>query len=284
MKEITLADLQESVQDRTAFDKLDDYVLICREFLAFVERTSPTRIVSPSHPNYIFYQYDEDYEHKITRPLNRDLFIELPKDFKIAFERFASFLDDLKQYQESTFDRKRNKKYLASKEINKVVYTIQQSVGSIGDSFANSNQSRKRVGQLFENLVKLIIQSVGLECEPRTINIPIPGSAGYTMSYELDLVFSRNKAIITSETKFIYCARDKMKVFPQMQNIFGVRRNRRRFGFDSGLSRMKSGVRAAALQIKSPGGELDEKFQSMPRRVYIPQKLLARSKQRAKTG
>jgi hypothetical protein len=51
--------------------------------------------------------------------------------------------------------------------------------------------------------VKLIIQEVGLECEPRTINLPIPGYPGYRMPYELDLVFSRDKAVVTSETKFI---------------------------------------------------------------------------------
>jgi hypothetical protein len=53
-------------------------------------------------------------------------------------------------------------------------------------------------------LVKLVIQEVGIECEPRTINLPIPGFPGYEMSYELDLVFSRNKAILTSETKYIH--------------------------------------------------------------------------------
>lgn len=44
---------------------------------------------------------------------------------------------------------------------------------------------------------------MGLECEPRTVTIPIPGYTGYEMSYELDLVFSRNKAIVAAETKFI---------------------------------------------------------------------------------
>jgi hypothetical protein len=34
-------------------------------------------------------------------------------------------------------------------------------------------------------------------------------------------------------------------------------------------SRRGSGVRAAALHITSPGGALDEMFQSMPRRVYL---------------
>jgi hypothetical protein len=204
MKKVALADLQESVQDKSAFGTLDDYLWICRTFLDVVKKTRPTRIVSTSHSNYIFYQYGKDYAHKITRPLNVDLFIESVSDFKEIFERFVDFLADLKQHQEAAVDLKGRKKYVESKEINKVVYTVQQAVGSIGDSFDNPNQSRKRVGQLFETLVKLIIQGVGLECEPRTINLPIPGYPGYKMSYELDLVFSRNKAIITSETRLIH--------------------------------------------------------------------------------
>jgi len=203
MKKVTLGDLQESVQDKSAFKALADYSKICKEFLVFMRKTRPTRIVSPSQSNYIFYQYGEVYGHKITRPLNANLFIESVKDFKNAFEIFMALLADLKEHQEAAIEKKDWKRYVESKEINKVVYTIQQAIGCIGDSFDNPNQSRKRVGQLFETLVKLIIQEVGIECEPRTINIPIPGFPGYEMSYELDLVFSRNKAIITSETKFI---------------------------------------------------------------------------------
>ncbi len=204
MKEITLADLQTSVQDKSAFTALEDYLIIGRTFLAFMEKTQPTRIISPSHPNYVFYQYGKDYGHKITRPLNTALFLESASDLEQAFERFMAFLADLKKYQNKAIGRRNTKRYVESQGINKVVYTIQQIIGCIGDSFSNPNQSRKRVGQLFESLVKLIIQQAGLECEPRTVNIPIPGYAGYEMSYELDLVFSRNKAILTSETKFIH--------------------------------------------------------------------------------
>ena len=204
MKAVTLADLQESVQDTSAFATLDDYVAISRAFLAFVKKTHPTRIVSPSQPAYIFYQYGEDYGHRITRPLNTDLFIEPASNLQSAFERFTAFLDDLRTHQAAAVDLQGRRRYVESNEINKVVYTVQQSIGSIGDSFSNPNQSRKRIGQLFETLVKLVIQAVGVECEPRTINIPIPGYPGYAMSYELDLVFSRNKAIIASETKFIH--------------------------------------------------------------------------------
>jgi hypothetical protein len=200
----TLADLQESVRDKSAFGTLSDYHLLCYTFLTFLEETPPTRIVSPSHPNYIFYQYGADYGHKITRPLNADLLIESDADFNVAFDWFVGFLADLGQHQEAAIDRTGYRQYVESGEINRVVYTLQQAVGSIADSFDNPNQSRKRAGQLFETLIKLIIQEVGLECEPRTINIPIPGHPGYEMSYQLDLVFSRNKAIIASETKFLH--------------------------------------------------------------------------------
>lgn len=203
MTRATLADLQTSVQDKTAFGSMTDYCTVCEAFLKFIQKTKPTRIVSPAHPNYIFYQYDESYGHKITRPLNVDLFIESADELKAAFARFTTFLSDLKRYEGAITNRAGAKKYIASKEVNRVVYTLQQAIGSIGDSFDNPNQSRKRTGQLFENLVKLIIQELGLECEPRTITIPIPEHGGYEMSYELDLVFSHNKAIVAAETKFI---------------------------------------------------------------------------------
>ena len=146
MTDATLADLQASVQDRAAFGTLGDYFTLCEAFLSLVQKTQPTRIVSPSHQNYIFYQYDETYRHRITRPLNVDLFIESVSNFRVAFERFIAFLADLRQHQESAAGRKGSKSYVESKEVNKVVYTVQQAAGSIGDSFDNPNQSRKRVG------------------------------------------------------------------------------------------------------------------------------------------
>lgn len=204
MTSVTLADLQASVIDSSAFGELMHYFTLSHTFLNFLQIMQPTRIISPTHHNYVFYQFDETYSHRITRPLNTNLFLESPDNFKVAFERFLTFLTDLKSSQAALIDQAAYQSYLDSNEINKVVYTIQQSIGSIGDSFNNPNQSRKRIGQLFERLIKLIIQAVGLECEPRTISLPIPGHPGYEMSYELDLVFSQSKVIIASETKFIH--------------------------------------------------------------------------------
>jgi len=204
MKTINLHDLQASVQDKSAFIQLKDYLKMSQAFLSYLQGSSPTRIVSPNHNNYIFYQYNKNDGYKITRPLNSDLFIESPEDMKDKFERFVAFLSDLKKFQDKISDNATYKGYIASREIDKVIYTLQQTIGCVGDSFDNSNQSRKRIGMLFEVLVKLVIKELGIECEPRTVNLPIPNQPGYSMSYELDLVFSKNKAILTSETKFIH--------------------------------------------------------------------------------
>ena len=103
-----------------------------------------------------------------------------------------------------SIDRSTTQRYLETGEVNKVVYTAQQSIGSIGDSFDNPNQTRKRIGQLFETFIRLLIQEIGLHCEARTIHVPIPGSAEQTMAYELDLVFSRQQVVMASESQLIH--------------------------------------------------------------------------------
>jgi hypothetical protein len=101
MTTITLADLQASIRDTSAFGELGHYFTLCDAFLTLIEETQPTRIVSPTHHNYVFYQYDETYGHRITRPLNIGLFFESVEDFKAAFERLIIFLADLKKFQKA---------------------------------------------------------------------------------------------------------------------------------------------------------------------------------------
>src|SRR5579875_3406625 len=171
MTEPDLGDLRDAVLEKADWN-LNDYYNIAANFLSFINLTNATRIISPAPQNrhYIFYQYGEEGYHRITRPLNTHLFIESPDEFKLTFERFITFLDDIRVYQELAGDG--SKSSFTSNIINEVVYTIQQAVGCIGDSLESSNQARKRIGQLFETLIKLLIQEVGIVCEPRTVNIP----------------------------------------------------------------------------------------------------------------
>lgn len=198
-----LLDLQESVKDKQAFKTLDDYFLLAHTYLDLLSELNPTRIISPNDRRYIFYQYGEDYAHKITRPLNSTLYIEDPHQFKQAFERFAAFIDDLHTYKSDLANQEAAGHYLKTNELNQVIYTCQQSIGAIGDSFENPNQSRKRIGQLFEQLIRLLMRRIGFSCESRTISVPIPNSPEHSMSYELDMVFAKEGAIITAENSLI---------------------------------------------------------------------------------
>lgn len=203
MTTFTLDQLQTSIQDKSAFGQLEDYAILGHAYLTYLEEAQPTRIISPYDQRYVFFQYSEAYDHKITRPLNSNLYMESAKTFQTAFDRFGAFLEDLRQYEASIVDYKPVQAYLASNELNELIYTVQQTVGNIADSFRNPNQARKRVGQLFEGLMKLILQEVGFECDSRKITVPLPDHPDYTMSYDLDLVFSRGKAIIASETEML---------------------------------------------------------------------------------
>ena len=87
--------------------------------------------------------------------------------------------------------------------MRRVLYTAQQAAGCVSDSLGNANRARKRVGQVFERLILLLVQQAGVDCEARTITLPLPGGDGHTMKYELDLVFSRKGAVLTGEVPLL---------------------------------------------------------------------------------
>src|SRR5215472_391796 len=127
MAKATIEGLQDAIQETTTF-RLENYFDIGKTFLEYIQNAQPTRIVSPSSRNnhYIFYQYGSEQSYKITRPLNTRLFIESPEVFKATFERFVGFLADLKCHQEKVNNLASTQVYLEAKEINKIVYTMQQ--------------------------------------------------------------------------------------------------------------------------------------------------------------
>ncbi len=55
MSNIDLNDLQVMVRDKLSFTTLEDYVNLCQVFLKLVKEMQPTRIISPTNHNYIFF-------------------------------------------------------------------------------------------------------------------------------------------------------------------------------------------------------------------------------------
>ena len=195
---MTLEPLREGLTDLAGFTDLDQYRLFGSSFLEYVEAERPTLIRAPNDLRYRFYQFGKLYRRTITRPLNFDLWIESPADFRNAFDRMLDALNRAAHRGPSAVES-----YRRSGEMRRVLYTSQQAVGCVADSLGSSNRARKRVGQVFERLMLLLVRSTGLTCEPRTVVLPVPEVEGFTMKYELDLVFSRRGVVWTGETPLL---------------------------------------------------------------------------------
>lgn len=168
--------------DKKALESVDDYLNFANDFLHIIEYNQSkapgiqAAIISTSNPNYMFFQYNNDLYNKITRPINRELFINAnsfiteAKEFKSILHNPESVADDYE---------KRN-------IINRVIYTTQQAIGCVLDTLNNSNKSRKLNGTHFEKLIRLVVKDAGIDVinNKKTIKL----SDKDKMSFERDIV------------------------------------------------------------------------------------------------
>jgi hypothetical protein len=196
-----IQELQERVQDTHRAWSFEDFAKFGIDFMEAIKEEKITTIVSPSDPKYVFYQFGSSYKYAISRPLNTDLFGTNPTDLRESLSAFDGILNLIKDKREES-EARIKLDGMDSDLINSVIYTLQQSVGVIGDTLSNSNQSRKLIGQLFEKLVRETLSRVGIKTESRDISVQIPGSSK-RMKFQLDFVFTKNVAILTGETKNI---------------------------------------------------------------------------------
>lgn len=140
--------------DNNDFSKLQDFVEFAKRYVDFIASNQlQADIVSKNESNYHFFQYGEEGKYCITRPINTNLFLdtdvfdECEKDFLYALRHIKDIKDEV-QIREN---------------INKFVYTCQQSIGASLDAFNNPNKARKRNGTLFEVLVRCVINETGVD-------------------------------------------------------------------------------------------------------------------------
>lgn len=174
-----IADLYEMARDKRRFVDLDAYVDFARRFIEFVVEPANVSavITSVSEHCYKFIQYKEDAGYNITRPINADLFLT-------QGDRLSALTDFLA--------RGRGIAELAADDrvlLNKIVYTLQQSVGCVLDALpvGVANTARKVNGDLFERLMLLVFRALGFDVGSvveRVRDIP-----GVTLTYQHDLAF-----------------------------------------------------------------------------------------------
>jgi hypothetical protein len=145
-------------------------------------------IVSQNENHYQFYQYGRDAGYQITRPINSSLMYRI-NDFPNVKQSFIRLLENVKDVT-SQEDRQK---------INRMVYTMQVSIGSALDALpaGQSNTARKINGDLFEHLIRLIVRGIGIDCESGVVQIPVivRKKELFKMSYQHDLIIKKNDRI-----------------------------------------------------------------------------------------
>lgn len=161
--------------------------MFCTRYLQFIETGLQARIISQNENHYQFFQYRQDGNFNVTRPLNSHLMYDA-ENFQNAEELFKQALLQLRNGElpehnlRNTFIR--------------VIYTAQQSIGAALDALPSgmSNQARKVNGDLFERFIRLLILSLNINCVSGTMQVPVNDENGnylFKASYQHDLLLSK---------------------------------------------------------------------------------------------
>lgn len=187
---MTITDLVLIAVNKNNFTTLHDYVEFCCRYLDFIETGVQAVIVSQNESNYRFLQYRQDGHFNITRPLNTNLLLTSESVERLR-EQFLTVLHGaihLPSTDES------NRSFLRN-----AIYTMQQAIGATLDALpaGRSNTARKINGDLFERLIRLLVNEVGIDCRSGVINVPVvlEDAELFRMSYQHDLLFYRENEL-----------------------------------------------------------------------------------------
>jgi hypothetical protein len=192
-----ISELVSIAINKDNFVTLQNYIDFCLRYLDFASTGLQAVIVSQNEQNYYFFQYRQDGFFNITRPINSSLMYTAEASEKVGNE-FVKILNsgkDLAKANEASRSVIRN-----------TIYTIQQSIGAVLDALpaGQSNTARKINGDLFERLIRILLQDIGIDCRSGVINVPVmaDGAVQFSMSYQHDLmIFNENQLKVIGSVK-----------------------------------------------------------------------------------
>ncbi|TKB95555.1 hypothetical protein [Pedobacter cryophilus] len=169
--------------DKNNFQNLQGYIDFAQHYLDFVSEHLQAVIISQNENYYNFYQYDKQGNFQITRPINSNLMYKTDT-FSVANKKFIEMLINMRDVK-PTLEIERQ-------ILNNATYTIQQSIGGALDAIegGKSNFARKINGDLFENLIRLIINETGIKAKAGIVKVPviIDNIEEFKMNYQHDLI------------------------------------------------------------------------------------------------
>lgn len=189
--------LLEIVTYKAYFSSLQSYIEFCQNYLDFAATGLQAVIVSQNEPNYQFFQYRQEGNFNITRPINSRL-MYTAENTGVVSEQFLKVLGNARDVPETD---ETNRAILRN-----AIYTLQQTIGATLDALPSgqSNTARKINGDLFERLMRFLLQEVGVDCRSGVIHVPVlvDGVEQFAMSYQHDLLlFHENDLKVIGSVK-----------------------------------------------------------------------------------
>jgi len=188
---MSLTQLHNFVMDKDQFSNIQRYIDFCSMYLEYIRNGNlQATIVSQNENHYQFYQYNQDADFRVTRPINSNLMYDAGS-FNDAKSEFIKILGNIRGLGVSDTDER--------EIINRTVYTLQQSIGAALDSLpaGEANRARKLNGDYFERLILFIISHIGVPCTSETIKIPVEvnGEELFSMKYQHDLIVKEGEVV-----------------------------------------------------------------------------------------
>ena len=187
---MTLKKLVQLASNKERFISLETYISFCRSYLDYVAENLQAKIVAQRETHYQFFQYKKEGGFQITRPINSQLMLDANSSKALD----AKFLSIIKNLRERGMDTPANR-VLA----NRAIYTIQQSIGATLDALPAglSNTARKINGDLFERLIKLVVNRAGVDCASGVVSVPIKvdGVPEFNMNFQQDLIVKEGELV-----------------------------------------------------------------------------------------
>lgn len=181
-----LSELLEWAQDKSRFTTPSDYASFCSNYLDFIFDGLQAVIVSQNENRYRFFQYKQDGNFNVSRPINSNLMISI-ESFENANRSFDYALSHIREIKNDLETRQL---------INRFVYTCQQAIGATLDALPSgeSNKARKINGDLFERYIRLLLNQIGISAHAGFVSVPIVVDKEelFRMTYQHDIIVNKN--------------------------------------------------------------------------------------------
>jgi hypothetical protein len=187
---MNLKKLIQLASDKEHFTSLETYISFCKSYLDYVAENLQAKIVAQREPQYQFFQYKKEGGFQITRPINSQLMLNA-NSTRVLGKPFLSLIKNLRR---PGMDTKENRVLTI-----RAIYTIQQSIGATLDALpaGKSNTARKINGDLFERLIKLVLNRAGVDCTSGVVHVPIKvdGVAEFNMNFQQGLIVREGELV-----------------------------------------------------------------------------------------